>query len=310
MRRTRPVAALRLLSALLAAALARAPARADALGGTSFLDIPVGGRAAALGGAYTALADDAFAPVWNPAGLAFVPSLELAAMHLEYAAAIGYEQAGFAAPLGDGGVGGAVQFLHPKDAPSYDAAGNRAGNFSSYYGAYTLAYGRPVSERVSAGVSGKLISARIADATATAAAIDLGLRVEASDRLLLGAAASNLGTRLKFLDEGEELPRSLRLGAAWKAARAWMLALEAVADRADLLSGRAGVEWVPGELVALRAGYRTDSPRETSALAGLTAGFGVKFGPARFDYAWVPMGPLGDTHGFSVALAFPAGRKA
>src|SRR5450631_2020075 len=37
--------------------------------GASFLDIPVGAGPAALGSAYTALATNAYAPVWNPAGL-------------------------------------------------------------------------------------------------------------------------------------------------------------------------------------------------------------------------------------------------
>jgi hypothetical protein len=310
MRRNSSGPALRLAAVLFAAALARAPARAAPAGGAAFLDIPVGGRGAALGGAYTALADDAFAPVWNPAGLAFIPAPQLAATHLEYAASIGYEYAGFARPLGKGGVGGGVQFLHPKEEPAYDAAGTRIGSFSSYYAAYSLAYGRPVSERLSAGFAVKLITARIADVRASAAALDLGARYEAADHLTFGAAASNLGTRLKFLDEGEELPRSLRLGAAWLAAHGWMIALEAVSAEADPLSGRAGVEWSPADLLALRAGYRTDSPRDSSALAGMTAGFGVKVGTARFDYAWAPMGPLGDTHGFSVLLTFGGGRKA
>jgi hypothetical protein len=37
--------------------------------GDPFGDRPLGGRPAALGSAYTALADDAYAPLWNPGGL-------------------------------------------------------------------------------------------------------------------------------------------------------------------------------------------------------------------------------------------------
>jgi hypothetical protein len=37
--------------------------------GAAFLDIPVCAGPAALGSAYTALSNDAYAPVWNPAGL-------------------------------------------------------------------------------------------------------------------------------------------------------------------------------------------------------------------------------------------------
>src|SRR4051812_32695971 len=59
--------------------------------GASFLDIPVGGRPAALGGAYAAQAFDAYAPVYNPAGLGFLQRNELAGMHLSYLDTINYE---------------------------------------------------------------------------------------------------------------------------------------------------------------------------------------------------------------------------
>src|SRR5689334_1596613 len=59
--------------------------------GASFLDIPVGAGPAALGSAYTALATDAYAPLYNPAGLGFVSSPEVAGQHLSYIESINYE---------------------------------------------------------------------------------------------------------------------------------------------------------------------------------------------------------------------------
>src|SRR5437016_14160876 len=52
--------------------------------GASFLELPVGARPAALGSAYSMLAEDAYAPTWNPGGLAFLNSAQLAAMHMIY----------------------------------------------------------------------------------------------------------------------------------------------------------------------------------------------------------------------------------
>jgi hypothetical protein len=43
-----------------------------------------GARAAALGDAYTAVADDAYATVWNPAGFARLPRPEMAATHTQW----------------------------------------------------------------------------------------------------------------------------------------------------------------------------------------------------------------------------------
>src|SRR5579872_802687 len=59
--------------------------------GASFLDIPVGAGPAALGAAYSALATDAYAPTWNPAGLGFVTDNEFSGQHLSYLESINYE---------------------------------------------------------------------------------------------------------------------------------------------------------------------------------------------------------------------------
>src|SRR3954465_648025 len=68
----------------------------------SFLDIPVGAAPAAVGSAYTARATDAYAPVWNPAGLAFTDAPRLSATPLAYLAGIHYEYVGAAVPIKEG----------------------------------------------------------------------------------------------------------------------------------------------------------------------------------------------------------------
>src|ERR1035437_9388035 len=67
--------------------------------GASFLDIPVGAGPAALGSAYTALATNAYAPTWNPAGLARLSGTEVAAQHLSYLESMNYEYLSFVHPL-------------------------------------------------------------------------------------------------------------------------------------------------------------------------------------------------------------------
>jgi hypothetical protein len=49
--------------------------------GASFLDIPVGAAPAAMGGAYSALASDVYAPIYNPAGLGRLDHTELGTQH-------------------------------------------------------------------------------------------------------------------------------------------------------------------------------------------------------------------------------------
>src|SRR4029077_10713985 len=101
---------------LLITMMSRHAGAASGTEGASFLDIPVGGAPAALGSAYTAQANDAYAPVWNPAGLGFLHSLEFTGMHLSYVGPLHYEHAGLVIPLGkddekDAGFGASMQYL-------------------------------------------------------------------------------------------------------------------------------------------------------------------------------------------------------
>jgi hypothetical protein len=70
-----------LLTACLALSIA-APARADKYA-AEFLKIPVGARAVGMGGAFSAMADDATAPFWNPSGMVFLPYKEAFLQHAE-----------------------------------------------------------------------------------------------------------------------------------------------------------------------------------------------------------------------------------
>lgn len=59
-----------------------APAFATKYAG-EFLKVPVGPRAIGLGGAFSAIADDATAPYWNPAGMIYLPYREVMFQHAE-----------------------------------------------------------------------------------------------------------------------------------------------------------------------------------------------------------------------------------
>ena len=72
----RPPGGLAALIALLAALGSPGAARA-----TPSSQVPVGPRAIGMGGAFSALADDASALFWNPAGLARVGHQEIAVSH-------------------------------------------------------------------------------------------------------------------------------------------------------------------------------------------------------------------------------------
>ena len=64
----------------------------------NFLALDADARAVALGGAYTALATDANALLYNPAGLGLVRQSQIAFMHNQYIAGLTQEYMGLATP--------------------------------------------------------------------------------------------------------------------------------------------------------------------------------------------------------------------
>ena len=136
-----------------------------------------------------ALATNAYAPIWNPAGLGRIDGTEVAAQHLSYLESMNYESLSVAHSLTREGSDSrrGIGFLHavfrnPGDIQRTDIDtsgnpvnnGNPIGTFSSHYAAYNLSYGQTLNEKLAVGVTGKLINAQIDDVSANAYAADVG----------------------------------------------------------------------------------------------------------------------------------------
>ena len=75
------------------------PASATKYAG-EFMKIPVGARAVGMGGAFSAVADDATSPYWNPAGMVFLPYREAFLQHAEqFGSLVSHNFAGYVVPL-------------------------------------------------------------------------------------------------------------------------------------------------------------------------------------------------------------------
>ncbi|HVO33875.1 MAG TPA: hypothetical protein VMU17_08155, partial [Elusimicrobiota bacterium] len=84
----------------------------------------------------------------------------------------------------------------------------------------------------------------------------------------------------------------------------FLASVEGVYHRDGPSSFRIGGQWQPASLFALRAGYRSDTIQDLSALAGFSVGFGLKLWGQELSYAWVPLGDLGDTNYISLVIRF------
>lgn len=273
----------------------------------SFLDIPVGAGPAALGSAYTAQAQDAYAPVWNPAGLGRLDSVQAAGMHVPYLQSVKYEFLSLVIPLGEekkSGIGAAVQYLGSGDIPSRDENGTLIGDFSTTFAAYTLAFGRQVSEKSSFGSAVKLITEKISDASAKGYALDMGLLYAAHDRLSLGASIVNLGPQFKLVSEEAPLPAALRGGATWRATNHMNLSVEAVYRREGPFGGSLGFEYKYFDQFSVRAGYDTSRIKELAAMAGIRGGLAIFYKGQEFSYAVAPFGDLGTAQYLSLVFRF------
>ena len=289
--------------------------------GASFLDIPVGAGPAAMGSAYTALATNAYAPTSNPGGLGFLKGTEIAGQHLSYIQSIRYEHFGFVTPIGHDasvhrGLGISVQDLGTGDITRTDVLNGSPvtglGSFSSRWSAYNLSYGQTVTEKMALGITGKMIHASIDDVSASAYAVDAGSLYRWDERLSLATTVTNMGTKLKFLSEGDNLPMAAHVGAAYRPNQQWLVSMEGVYPRTGMASFHLGGQWQPIETVSLRAGYKTDTINGLNALAGLTAGFGLQVWGQELAYAWTPYGELGSAQYLSLLIRFgapPEGRR-
>jgi len=286
--------------------------------GASFLDIPVGAEPAALGSAYSARAENAYATIWNPAGLARVDVPELSAMYLSYLVDTSYQQASVAIPwkTEDGlsrGFGLSVQTLGSGDIDGRNETGEKMGDFTARFSAYSFAFGQELSERLSVGSTVKVIQETISDAKASAFGLDAGLLYDASKRLTLAAVVANAGKSVKLAEQDDPIPLQLRGGAVWRMNPDISLSGEGVYRRNGVFSAHAGVDYNPSGVYSLRAGYQTSHTQELGFLAGLTAGMGFHWKGQELSYAFVPFGDLGATHYFSINLRWstsPRGDRA
>lgn len=283
--------------------------------GAAFLKINAGSRPAAMGEAFAGLADDVNAMFYNPAGLSSLERAQFTAQYGSWFQGISYNMLGFAHPVknigcfGIGIINLGVGDLEKRTADTENPESMFAANDS----AYILHYSRQVMEKLSAGANIKAINQKIDTETASAYAVDIGcLWVTPVERLSAGLVVQNMGTEIKFINEGDPLPLNIKLGFGYKlpmgdkAGLAAGLDFNLPRDNDMLISG--GAEYLRKFAYdlsgAVRAGYKTVSREKLGGLSGLTAGVGVGWKEFGFDFAWVPYGDLGETYRYSLLAKF------
>jgi hypothetical protein len=207
------------------------------------------------------------------------------------------------------GVGFSIQYFRPGDLVGKDEFDVSTGDIGGSFGSYAASFGMRLTDTWSFGVTGKWIQAKIDDVSATTYAADAGTLLKLHDTLTFGAAVTNLGKKLTFIREGDSLPTAYRVGATWRPFKNYQFSLDGIHRLSGLNSVHTGVELFAGDLFSARFGYSTERTRQLSAMAGFSAGMGLHIWGQQFDYAFVPVSELGQTHYFSAIFKWGVPQK-
>lgn len=304
--------------------------------GAQFLQIPVGARPAAMGGAYTAHASDAAALFWNPAGMVHVPAHDVLFSHTEWWATVRLNHAAYVYTMEDVGSFGASLTVLSMDKMEITTELEPEGTgqfFDAQDMMIGVSFARRLTEDFSTGVTIKYVSQRIWNETAGGFAFDVGTqyRIGLGD-LTIAMSMTNFGSDIRYdgIDLNrryDERPGQLnnRLTPARLAGEDYPLPLHfqvgvsmtaLTTDEVDVVLAadvthpndndervNVGTELRFLDQLFLRGGYRFGYDAET-----MTAGAGVSvpLGDTRlsFDYAYAVYDPLPNISRFSLGVRF------
>ena len=289
-----------------------APAASRGAGTSSapFLREEPTARVTSMGGAAAALSDDAGAVYFNPAGLAFTSS-----HRLSFTTWKGLDDTSrftFLSGIYDAGRLGVFDLSYLSyDSGSediFDLGGTQSSVKLAQDYALGLGWGHKLIGGLSAGAQLKYVKSKLAEAyTAKTATFDAGVQYRfLNDKLTLGAGVQNASGQLKYISEGDPLPRVIYGGAALRAsagAGELLLAADVQKPRDQKAAdGRLGAEYTLSRF-ALRVGAK-----RVYNVNSMTLGGGIKLRWLSVDYGFEPAGKLDQpVHKFTVNILFGGG---
>jgi hypothetical protein len=168
----------------------------------NFLTIPVGPRAAAMGGAFVAEANDVYAAYWNPGGLSRVGRTEFSASFSQWIATTKLSWFGLTYAISDDdAVALSINQLDYGEGEITTASQpeGTGQTWSASDLAFSLSYARNLTDRFSIGGTAKYITQKIWNESASAFALDIGLLFYTElQNLRIGMNISNFGTEMKL----------------------------------------------------------------------------------------------------------------
>ena len=277
-------------------------------------------RAMGMGSAVTAVDQGSASLLWNPAGLSRMDCKEVGLHHTSGLGDSVQETIVVGSPLGEvkdackgGSMGGLAASFGYTSFGSFEGT-DAAGRTTGYYGAHdyngSVGWGKEIVPNLAGGVTLKANSSTFGGQSYATFSTDLGLLWAARPDLDLGLTYSNLN--LGNGVGGAGLASGLRLGAGWKQSKHWLLTAATELQTKSVNRFQLGTEYLIGDVdkvenvFALRGGYGVTFPNaDLGILDGLSMGLGYTITRSlAVDYAFLPIGELGNTHRLSFTFKF------
>jgi len=279
----------------------------------SFLKIPPSPRGAGMGGAFTALANDASATYWNPAGMVELTRTAVSLQHTFWPADISldYATAVFSLPFvpGSWGLSARALSMDPQKERTIFLPDGTGREFDAGDMSFGLSYAQYFTDKFSAGATVHFIHSGLAEKSVNTYAADFGLiyRIGFSG-MRLGMMIQSLGGKVNYDDREAKMPTVFKVGLAVSAYQRGAHKMDAVGEFAhpsdNTENMNLGAEYSYNQFFYLRGGYNIDYDE-----AGAAAGFGLRIDTTQtsdlsFDYSWTDFGFLDSVHRISLGFEY------
>ena len=262
----------------------------------AFMSWGAGARSLGMGKAFVAIADDATATYWNPAGLAGVTRSELTALHAALWGGTVYDFISYVHPTQTGGTfgfSGTRLFLGGFEGR--DSENRYTHSFEDIQSAYGVSYGQKILNTLSIGTTLKKMSHTLDNHKSGSYIVDIGALYSPVDNLSLGLNLQNL-LALTY-GTSDRLPIIARVGLSYRLLRERLTLGMDVQSAIGWETGlplHVGAEYLATDFLALRMGM---DPSE------FNMGLGFRYEDYGLDYAYATH-ELGGSHRISATIAF------
>lgn len=295
-----------------------------------FLELGVSARALGMGGAYTAVSEDASSPYYNPAGLSAVQRKTAMFMHAEtFGSLLNHDYIGGVMPVGkrQAGIGAAlirlgggnIKITELSNDPDYAGINPYDGNIyrvarTANHADYTalFSYGTLWKSKTAVGVTAKMIYRSLADDNAFGLGLDFGMRSCFFDRVVIAAVLKDATSTFLSYSTGttESIYPNLKIGIAYRykmsdfdflGAADASIKFEGRQESAQISVGGASSDFLLGGEIVYRSRV---SGRLGLNRGDFTAGAGLRLGRFTIDAAFLKHDELDNSYRINLGGTF------